>query len=61
MSCQCLGKGFAACCTAQNLYSDAKAKAYIPSPFQLQEYCMSEKHEKCPFFLAFARENLALM
>ena len=57
--CQCLGKGVLAYCIAQNSGSEAKAKTYIPSPFQLQEYCISEKHEKCPFYLAFASDNLA--
>jgi len=59
--CQCLGKGAIACCSAQNSGSEVKAKTYIPSPFQLQEYCMNEKFEKCPFYLVFANDNLAMM
>ncbi|MCL4475998.1 MAG: hypothetical protein M1508_07210 [Nitrospirae bacterium] len=23
---------------------------YVPSEFQLQEYCKSKKHKKCPFY-----------
>jgi|GEM_PF-7066519 len=24
---------------------------YIPSPFQLYEYCRDDSHSKCPFYL----------
>jgi hypothetical protein len=25
--------------------------SYIPSLFELEEYCMSKDHRKCPFYL----------
>ncbi len=28
----------------------AKKELYVPSVFQLEEYCMAEGHRKCPFF-----------
>ncbi len=30
---------------------EATKKPYIPSPFQLKEYCKTEYHVKCPFYL----------
>jgi hypothetical protein len=29
----------------------APEKTYIPSPFELEEYCMTKEHRKCPFYL----------
>jgi hypothetical protein len=29
----------------------ANEKPYGPSLFQLEEYCMTEEHRKCPFFM----------
>ncbi len=26
-------------------------KVYVPSVFQLEEYCRTGEHKKCPFFL----------
>ena len=31
-------------------------KMYVPSVFQLQEYCKTKSHKKCPLFL----ENIAV-
>jgi hypothetical protein len=28
----------------------ATKKPYSPSPFQLQEYCKTKSHKKCPFY-----------
>jgi hypothetical protein len=33
------------------LYCRALEKSYVPSMFQLAEYCRSGEHRKCPFYL----------
>jgi len=30
---------------------------YIPSMFELNEYCTQDKHKKCPFFSASAKKD----
>jgi len=41
-------------CPQLNHWSVAACKIldeiYVPSEFQLQEYCRSKKHKKCPFY-----------
>jgi hypothetical protein len=44
MNCTHLAKGKKAACRALE-------KAYKPSLFQLGEYCRSDEHRKCPFYL----------
>ena len=33
------------------LYCEAKGEAYVPSIFELGEYCKNEKYTICPFYL----------
>jgi hypothetical protein len=35
----------------RNMACRALEKAYVPSLFQLVEYCRSGGHRKCPFYL----------
>jgi len=35
----------------------ASEKLYFPSPFQLQEYCKTKSHKKCPFLMQIAMEK----
>ena len=30
---------------------NADAEPYVPSSFELREYCRKHEHKKCPFFL----------
>lgn len=30
-------------------------KPYLPSPFELEEYCRRFEHRKCPFYSGFAK------
>ena len=32
-------------------------KVYVPSVFQLEEYCKTREHKKCPFFVKYCSEN----
>lgn len=32
-------------------------KVYVPSVFQLEEYCKKREHKKCPFFVKYYSEN----
>jgi hypothetical protein len=32
-------------------------KIYVPSVFQLQEYCKTREHKRCPFFVKNVSEN----
>jgi len=42
-------------CPHLNLWLVAACKidgvVYVPSGFQLREYCKSKSHKKCPFFM----------
>jgi hypothetical protein len=38
----------------------AEDKAYVPSIFQLHEYCRSRDHRKCPFYLNNFAKSYAL-
>lgn len=43
MNCQYLtGKYFKACSVSR--------EAYVPSAFEMQEYCTSNRHTLCPFY-----------
>lgn len=32
-------------------------KVYVPSVFQLEEYCKTREHKKCPFFVKYCSES----
>jgi len=34
----------------------ALQKTYVPSPFELREYCKSNRHKVCPFYLRLVRQ-----
>lgn len=44
MKCQYLMKWVISSCNALD-------ELYVPSLFELQEYCYSKDHRKCPFYL----------
>lgn len=36
----------------------AVSNTYVPSNFELQEYCKTKSHKKCPFFLNLKSSTL---
>jgi hypothetical protein len=44
MKCPYLKRWLVATCMIED-------KIYVPSIFQLQEYCKTKGHKKCPFFM----------
>ncbi len=52
MKCPYLIKNVHFLCKAEN-------SGYLPSSFQLQEYCKRTEHRKCPFFLETADRHYA--
>jgi len=39
----------------------ASAVPYMPGLFELQEYCRSKKHKKCPFYLGVKINNFEVL
>lgn len=37
----------------------ALEREYMPSTFELREYCEKKGHKKCPFYLGFAERFLS--
>lgn len=35
----------------------AADKPYVPSIFELKEYCTDKRHERCPLYPGFAQEG----
>jgi len=40
-----------------SFFCRADKEIYPPSFFQLNEYCMTKEHLKCPFFVRIAEKN----
>jgi hypothetical protein len=40
----------------KKFFCNADQRVYVPSLFQLEEYCRSMAHKKCPFFVGNASE-----
>jgi len=32
-------------------------RVYVPSVFQLEEYCKKREHKRCPFFMKYCSEK----
>lgn len=52
MKCPHLKRWFVATCKIEEMNM-----IYVPSAFQLQEYCKTKGHKKCPFFIKNLSEN----
>ncbi len=40
--------------TGRYMYTcTANSEAYIPSQFELEEYCRGKRHTMCPFYMKF--------
>ncbi len=38
----------------------AVQQTYMPSPFELREYCRTNRHKVCPLYLGFIRQPCEL-
>lgn len=50
MKCRFLGGNYLLACKAEH-------RAYMPSPFEIQEYCTTTRHKVCPFYFKVVTEH----